>query len=656
MLWSSVGVLLLSRIQYMTGKIGNVVLFCQPIRSEDLGSAARTLVTPILRILTGCQKNAQIAKNNKKKSDVKILLVLTLMAVVCGGAFHTFTARSQYIDAALLSEAFALTSPIKQSVADYYLQNGAMPHSNEDAGLAAPNSIFGTSVKRIAINQGGVLRVDFDEEVGKTAMVFSPTAAMSGGFLSWRCTSDSIEVAILKKLRPMCNSLPLTKESQLMAAIANGSLDKINRAIADGANLNAVVNGNTALMLAAKLGDTTIINRLIDENADVNHFGVNAARRTPLMVAITGNRAEAVSTLLSRGASVLSTDYRGNSVLDHAKNTDLRLGGERYVLMVSARLNPNFAGKGGDSSFVSRPTDEAKRLRLLYVELRSAAHECHTPRLSRLLFNEKALPKDGVIAGKPMKSYVAKPQCALVLTEYVESLSVYERALHARLSSAMHQCNSEEVRILLRDNPSVDVLNEDGDGGPVFEQAVFAGCADLVSTLIREKSLGGKLSGGLLPDVIKRAPQDTLVRLISSLIESGVDVNAVSESGYTALSTAIIAGQPVVAKYLIDAGADVNTQTPGGSFPLIEATKKGYTQLVSRLLEAEAEINSVDSFGRPAIIAAVVQNKVRLVDLLLRFGANPHLGDKDGISALILAENSNQRAIQSLITSSASND
>jgi len=71
--------------------------------------------------------------------------------MVCGGAFHTYIARSQYIDAALLSEAFALTSPLKQSVADYYLQNGVMPHSNEDAGLSAPDSIFGTSVKRIAI-------------------------------------------------------------------------------------------------------------------------------------------------------------------------------------------------------------------------------------------------------------------------------------------------------------------------------------------------------------------------------------------------------------------------------------------------------------------------------------------------------------------------
>jgi len=374
------------------------------------------------------------------------------------------------------------------------------------------------------------------------------------------------------------------------------------------------------------------------------------------MVAITGNRAEAATTLLSRGASVLSTDYRGKSVLDHAKDTDARLGGERYVLMVAARLNPNFAGKDKLASGVSVPVNENKRLRSLYVEMRSAARECHTPRLSGLLFEEKALPIDGLIAGKPLKSHVARPECAVALTDYVESLPVYERALHARLSSALRQCASEEVRILLRDNPNVELLKQHDGEGTLFEQAVFSGCADLVSTLIREKSLAGKLDGHLLVDVIKQAPQDTMVRLIGSLIESGADVNAVSDRGETALSMAIVAGQPVVAKYLIDAGADVNVETQSGSYPLIEATKKGYAQLVARLLSAEADINNVDQFGRSAVFAAVAQNKVRLVDLLLRAGADPFIRDNDGITALILAENANQRAIQTLITASASSE
>jgi len=361
------------------------------------------------------------------------------MAGAAVGAFHTYTARNQYIDAALLSEAFALTSPLKLRVADYYLQNGTMPHSNEDAGLSAPNAIFGTSVKRIAINRGGVLRVDFDEEIGKAAMVFTPTAGANSGFLSWRCTSDSIDPAVLEKLRPTCSYLPLTKESQLMNAIANSSSEAIGELIAEGADLNAVVNGNTALMLAAKIGDPDIINSLITEGADIDHLGVNADRRTPLMIAITSNRSEAVATLLSHGASVIRTDYRGKSALDHALDTDARLGGERYVLMVSAKLNPNFAGsRQADASSVT-PVDNDKRLRGLYVELRNAAEDCHTPRLSSLLSAEGELPADGKVDGKALKSHVSKPECAVALTGFVETRKVYAKALHARLSSAMRQ-------------------------------------------------------------------------------------------------------------------------------------------------------------------------------------------------------------------------
>lgn len=634
--------------------MGALCCFANLFRSGVLAKAASfPAVDGLRRSLTA---RVSTKTPNNKKSDVKIILLLIAMAMAAGGAYHTYSARNDYIDAALLSEAFTLTSPLKLRVADYFLQNGSMPHSNDDAGLSAPNSIFGTSVKRVAINRGGVLRVDFDEEIGKTSMLFTPSAGANSGFLSWRCTSDSIDPAILEKLRPTCNYLPLTKESQLMNAIANGSMEKIEQLLNDGADLNAVVNGNTALMLAAKLGDADIINRLIDENADIDHLGVNADRRTPLMVAITSNRSEAVATLLSRGASVARTDYQGKSAMDHALDTDARLGGERYVLMVSAKLNPNFAGQSHNVKTTRSSVDEDKRLRALYGELRSVAHECNATRLRSLLSNENEMPTDGMVAGAPLKSHVSKPECSVTLMQFVQSTNVYKRALHARLSNAMRHCVDDDVRSMLSDNPEVDVLNREARGVPLFEEAAFAGCANLVATLIRDKSLKGKIDDRLLTDVIDRAPQDTLVRMIGSLIEAGVDVNAKSRAGETALATSIAAEQPVVAKYLVDAGAELNVQTTSGSYPLIEATKKGYSHLVSQLIAGGAELNVSDQFGRSAIIAAVAQSKVRLVDLLLRAGVNPHLRDNNGISALILAERQGNRAIQSLITSSASND
>lgn len=471
---------------------------------------------------------------------MKILLILALMAVACGGAFHTYHARSQYIDAALLAEAFTLAAPLKMRITEHYLQNGTLPRSNEDAGLGAPNSIFGTSVKRITVNQNGALQVDFDEEIGRIAMLFSPSVETNDGKFSWRCTSDTIDSAVLEKLRPVCHYESISSEPQLMGARANNSPDPAN-------------------------------------------------------------------------VGTESTGTAPNSIV------------------------------------------EEKRLRSLYVELRSAASICHTRRISSLLIDEKEFIQDGMVAGKPLILHVTKPECSVALLKYVQGFAVYNKALQARLTHATRQCRSADVLTLLYENPGIDALYWNNKRTSLFDEAAFSGCSELVSTLIREKSLEGKFSAELLSEVIRRAPQDALVQLTSKLVASGADVNAVSEAGETPLSTAIASGQPVIAKFLIDAGADVNAETLGGSYPLIEATKKGYTQLVSQLLLQDAEIDKSDALGRTAIIVAVAQNKIRLVDTLLRAGANPYLRDNDGISAFVLAENAGQRTVQSMITSSASN-
>ncbi|PIE38633.1 MAG: hypothetical protein CSA54_00095, partial [Gammaproteobacteria bacterium] len=103
------------------------------------------------------------------------------MILAGAGALHSWHSRNLYVQAALLSEAFNITSPVKLRVADHYVTQGVMPHDNADADLPRPDSIFGTSVKRVAINRGGVIMVDFDEEIGAQAMAFTPTISTVSG-------------------------------------------------------------------------------------------------------------------------------------------------------------------------------------------------------------------------------------------------------------------------------------------------------------------------------------------------------------------------------------------------------------------------------------------------------------------------------------------
>ncbi len=576
------------------------------------------------------------------------------MGVAGAGAYNTYQTRDQFISAALYSEAYALTSSVKLRVADYYLQNRAMPHSNADVGLEPPGSLFGTSVKRVAINRGGVLQVDFEEELGKTAMVFTPTAGGSRGLLSWRCTSDSIDPAVLEKLRPTCNYLPDTPESQLMKAIANSSIGRIQKALNDGADVNAVVQGNTPLMLAARIGDTEAIEELINQQAEVDHLGVNSERRTPLMVAISSNKPEAVALLLAKGASVERTDHFGKTALHYAHEVDERIGGERFTLMVAARLNPHFAGnKGLDSSMTmaSGAVNSASRLRALHANLLDAVMACRPGRLQALL-DEAAVSKDRPAESVSLDASAERADCSDALLTQMQGSELFVHASYETVMHEVRQCHSDSAIKLLASSAVIGVSDE-RYGVSLFEQAALSGCADLVAQWLRHEELSVELQSGLLANVIEQTPQAKLIPVVSHLIDAGADANAVSKEGNPILSVAIAAGQPVIAKYLINAGAEVNVPSARGSFPLVDATQKGYSHLVSQLLNAGAEINAADQLGRTAVLVAVAHAKDRLVDTLLRAGANPYQKDVNGISALILAQRNGSQRLQSLITSTA---
>ncbi|MEE9334832.1 MAG: ankyrin repeat domain-containing protein [Granulosicoccaceae bacterium] len=581
---------------------------------------------------------------------MKLLIILLAMVAVGAGSLHSYHERNLYVQAALLSEAYTLIAPVKRQISDHYVRHGIMPHDNTDAGLPPAQSIFGASVMRVAINRGGVLLVDFEEEIGEQTLTFSPSINSASGLLDWRCSSDSIDSRVLEKLKPSCTYLPGTPSSQLMHAIANRSLPTVKTLLLDGADADVVVNGNTPLMLAAKMGDSAIVELLLDSAAIVDNNAVNAERRTPLMVAITSNNADVAALLLSRGASTSRIDYRGLTPHDHAVETDRRLGGQRYVLMVAARLNPGFAGRhqfGTNARSAARPED----MQALYANLRNTAKECNTYRLASLLSAQNDFNASELIDGKPITGHKSKPECGTALLEFLQTRKSYQQAMNSRFADAMQACDVRRVEQILKDNATLNVFREVGHKSH-FSRAVTAGCSDVVTMLTRKQLIGGKLEDDILITAIRHAPQVKLVELVGVLITAGANVNAIGNNGETGLSLAIALEQPVVAKFLVDADADVNHVTDNQSYPIIEASKKGLEHLVSQLIQRGADVDQQDQLGRTALVSAVAQGQNRIVNTLLGAGADVRQKDQNGISALTLAESKNLGHIHSLLTAS----
>lgn len=568
------------------------------------------------------------------------------------GAAYSWHKRGLLVEAALLSEAFELATPVKLRVAAHYQREGIMPGDNNDLGLPPPKSVFGTSVKRVAVNRGGVLIVDFEDRIGERAMTFTPAISSVGGLLNWNCTSDSVDRAVLELLKPECIYHPATDASHLMHAIANEDAPAVDSWLQAGVDPDSLVNGNTPLMLAAKIGDTDIVNSLIVAGATIEKMALGSERRSPLMVAITSNNAGVVAYLLSKGASVATKDYRGMSAMDHAIVTDQRLGGEQFAMMVSASSSPRFTSSADItvSALVDKKA-ENKRMRALYQEYRFAADTCHAQRLSSLLSAEDELSTNEMVNGVALLETIRRPECAQILAAHLQTKDSYVRSARAHLADRVQRCDVTGVARTLDDNPALDVMHPHIGSSPL-ELSVNAGCYSVLRLMVREQNLTGKLDEDIIVRAIARAPQQTLLKLVGNLIAAEANVNGVDQFGQSPLAVAIAMEQPVVAKFLLDAGASLNQKTSNGSYPVIEATKKGYEHLALQMVSDGANLNARDQLGRTALFAAVSRGQPRLVQALIQAGANIRITDSNGINPVVLAESHDHKLIKSLLIAS----
>ena len=151
------------------------------------------------------------------------------------------------------------------------------------------------------------------------------------------------------------------------------------------------------------------------------------------------------------------------------------------------------------------------------------------------------------------------------------------------------------------------------------------------------------------------------------LIDSGVNVNAVSERGVPAMSRSVDKGNLPAIRILIEAGADPNARDSKGCTPLMysirssnrhiftflmtqdpdleladfsgetalfKAVKEGNTTLTRKLIEAGAEVDVINQDGITPLMVAVKHERIGVVKALLSAGADPTIKNKQGRSVL----------------------
>lgn len=121
------------------------------------------------------------------------------------------------------------------------------------------------------------------------------------------------------------------------------------------------------------------------------------------------------------------------------------------------------------------------------------------------------------------------------------------------------------------------------------------------------------------------------------LIESGSELDVITDEGDTPLLLAIEGGSSSVAEVLISGGANIFLTNSQGMTPLHLASQQGDLKIAKQLIDNGAEIATSTRDGYTPVLYAAANGHSELVTLLYGNGADPSDTNNDGYASLHLA-------------------
>ena len=120
-----------------------------------------------------------------------VVAIIGILAAIAIPAYKDYTIRAQ------VSEGLSLASGAKAAVSEFYMDSGAFPTSNDEAGISAAASIVGRYATSVLVGAGGIITVNYANAtthadlVGAGNLVLTPFANAGQASVTWDCDTGS---------------------------------------------------------------------------------------------------------------------------------------------------------------------------------------------------------------------------------------------------------------------------------------------------------------------------------------------------------------------------------------------------------------------------------------------------------------------------------
>jgi ankyrin repeat protein len=450
-----------------------------------------------------------------------------------------------------------------------------------------------------------------------------------------------------------------TKNYSLYQAIYDRQNDKAEKLIAEGADLETVVNENgwTALLLAVNRDDYGLTEQLLQAGAKANVQLKNG--NTPLHLAAMHDNDKIIKLLLQHKAKInMFNNEKGATPLYNAAYK----GNENAVeALLEAGADYEITYNGWSPINVAAYYGHRKVVEILHrygseytIYVHAAQNDLEE--LKQAMRSGEDLLKKGP-HGMTTLNFAIKNECFeaadFLIKNGADVLQKNDGGFSV-IFTAAEDGKTEMVKFLLERGVGVNEKSTDGQS-PLY-CAARNGHAATVKYLIEQ---GADVEIGYEEwRPLSASAKNGYAEVVKALLESGrVQIDAATKGGETALYKASRYGHSDVVKLLLDAGADAELGY-GEWRPLSVSASEGHAEVVKALLGSggRVQIDAATKDGETALYKAALKGHADVIKLLLNAGADPRKGYKGWTSLHAAVDEGHVEAAEVLLDYGASLD